>query len=70
MRKFEIDDEQEEQAQYWLKNHNRGKCYKADKGATGGGYSYRFWPTGLGESVTIYCDLCKKEKPLTNGENW
>jgi hypothetical protein len=51
----------------FVKSHkHKGK----DTGAIGGKFSYTVTGTGLGQCVSITCNICGKTQDLTNFDNW
>jgi len=73
MKVFSLTDEQCKLARDFEKNH---KCpIKLDVfghknfGAIGGGFTYSFTPTGLGDIEVVRC-ACGAELCLTNTDDW
>lgn len=62
--KFELNEDQIEKYQNWRK-----KLKKIDYGAIGGGYTFMFTPTGLGDIVKVRRNDCK-EIDLTEIDKW
>jgi len=59
---FQLSQKEEKSAKDWQKYH-KGICtYRS--------FSYVFTPTGIGDAVYIRCDYCKKQKEITDYENW
>lgn len=63
-RVFELSEEQEKKYDEWRKS-----LPKADYGTIGGGYTFCFTPTGLGDIVKVKRDD-GHELDLTESENW
>lgn len=64
---FRLDSGEVKKAERWKKSHNRGKCGKTrEKSPIGGRYSYVFTPTSIGTFISIVCNLCGKEKTITD----
>ena len=61
--KFEITEEQEKKLKKWQ---------EAIKEVFGeyGNYEYRFKPTGIGDSITVWSDLAQKSLNLTDVDTW
>ena len=64
MRNFTLSEEQEKKYKEWHKS-----LAKTDYGAIGGGYTFCFTPTGLGDIVKVKRDD-GHELDLTEMENW
>lgn len=64
MRTFTLSEEQEKKYKEW---HN--SLPKADYGTTGGGYTFCFTPTGLGDIVKVKRDD-GHELDLTESDKW
>lgn len=62
--KFELSPEQVEKYEKWHKS-----LKKIDYGTTGGGYSFIFTPTGLGDIVKVRRDD-GQEIDLTEEDKW
>ena len=59
-RGFPIDEDEDKHIRDWQHRHET-LCHKNPKGyhgATGGGYTYKFYPTSIGVIGTCYCDIC------------
>ena len=62
-RGFPISKEEEEKIHNWLvehenKQHGGYPCYH---GASGGGYIYEFYPSGIGTAGTVICGSCQRK---------
>lgn len=69
--KFELTEEQVNKANAWFKSiMERDQRHPFDYGATGGGLSYCFTPTGLGVIVTVQEALSKETLNLTDFSDW
>ncbi len=79
--KFEVSEEQHQKIERWLNDvvipHLRKKKPKAFRygdqpyyGAIGGGLTYSFTPTGLGEILVVTEALSKMELNLTDYDSW
>ncbi len=51
-----MSKKQRKKAKEFLKNHNT--------------VYYKIYPGFIGESLTIYCETCDKEKDLTDYSKW
>jgi hypothetical protein len=70
---FELTEDESKKAREFFKNH---KCsigldeYGFKKmGAIGGGETYSFTPTGLGNIIEVKC-TCGKKLDLTDTDSW
>ena len=59
-RGFPIDEDEDKHIRDWQHRHETlyHKNPKGYHGATGGGYTYKFYPTSIGVIGTCYCDIC------------
>lgn len=65
-RGFPINEDEDENIKNWQKRHEI-LCHmnpKGYRGATGGGYTYEFYPTSIGVVGTCYCDICNREATI------
>ena len=67
MIKFELNEKEEALAEQFLKEHRHPDVYK---GAIGGYINYIFTPTSIGDACCIHCDVCNKEKNITDYDAW
>ena len=58
-RGFPISKAEEEKINEFIKKHN--EIHGSYHGCSGGGFTYIFYPTAIGTSGVIRCDLCKEE---------
>ena len=66
---FKIDDEQMKKLKSWIEIHRTTCWYFKNPGAIGGGLSYIFTPTGIGESLKVKC-ICGEQIDLTDMDKW
>ena len=69
---FMIEPNELEKIQTWKKEHdtnvhNNPKQYH---GTIGGGYSYIFYPTGIGTCITVKCNNCGEEFTIRDGSDF
>lgn len=50
----------------FIEEHKKCKCFAT----IGGKISIIFTPTGLGDSKSVKCNICGKEKEITDVSNW
>ena len=68
-RGFHISEADDKKINQWILKHDEEihHNYNHYHGASGGGFSYVFTPTGLGTIGTCFCDICRgraiKEQP-------
>ena len=62
-RGFPITEEQLEQINKWKKLHDTAIHNNPDgyHGTAGGGYTYEFYPTGIGTFASCYCNTCRDQ---------
>lgn len=41
-----------------------------DQSVSGGRFSFKIHPTGIGTAVEIVCNQCKRKKDVTEYESW
>lgn len=60
---FGVTKAEHEKVYQWQKNHDatEHKNPKGYHGVSGGGYSYVFYPTGIGTFWHCECDICKRK---------
>lgn len=58
-RGFPISKTEEEKIKEFMKKHN--EIHGGYHGCSGGGFTYIFYPTAIGTSGVVRCDLCKEE---------
>jgi uncharacterized coiled-coil protein SlyX len=60
---FGISKEDSKKIQEWKKNHDTTvhNNPKQFHGASGGGYTYRFYPTGIGTVASCICGACHRK---------
>lgn len=71
-RGFPISQDESDKINAWIKAHdtevhNNPQQYH---GASGGGYEYVFFPTGLGTVAYCICGSCKRRSLQERGEKW
>lgn len=62
-RGFPITKDELEQINKWKKSHDT-KIHKNPEGyhgTAGGGYTYEFYPTGIGTFASCYCNTCRDQ---------
>lgn len=62
-RGFPITKDELEQINKWKKSHDT-KIHKNSEGyhgTAGGGYTYEFYPTGIGTFASCYCNTCREQ---------
>lgn len=64
---FLVDGVELERAQKWEMTH---RCRKGPNGATGGQFSYTFFPCSIGTAVSVRCGKCGKETNATDYSQW
>lgn len=71
-RGFPITLEQEKAVESWQKEHDTKVHDNPSQyhGVSGGGYSYVFYPTGIGTFADCICDICKRHYLKKYGESW
>ena len=71
-RGFPITEEQAKAVVSWQKEHDSRVHNNPDQyhGVSGGGYSYVFYPTGIGTAADCICDICKRRYLKEYGQNW
>lgn len=65
-RGFPITKDELEQINKWKKSHDI-KIHKNPEGyhgTAGGGYTYEFYPTGIGTFASCYCNTCRDKARL------
>lgn len=65
---FKLEGLELEKANDWIKSQLKKTNNRV--GTAGDRFEYRFSPTGLGTIVSIYDNLTKENKDVTNFENW
>lgn len=63
----EVDKTNEWQRKHDIEAHFNPKGYH---GASGGGYSWEFYPTALGATCQCYCNACKDRAIQEAGSEW
>lgn len=58
-RGFPISKAEEERIDEFMKKHN--EIHGSYHGCSGGGFTYIFYPTAIGTSGVVRCDICKEE---------
>lgn len=68
LRCFEMSEEELAKAKIWIEKH---PCKHRGKGAgtIGGGISYIFSPTSIGDGITVKCS-CGEECDVTDYSSW
>jgi hypothetical protein len=66
--RFELNEREKESAEIFEKKHLN--CAKKHPSTIGGAVTYCFTPTGVGLSISIKCNVCNKEKDITDYESW
>lgn len=56
----------------WQRKHDAEVHFNPEgyHGASGGGFSYTFYPTGLGTTCDCFCNQCKAKAIREAGEKW
>ena len=62
-RGFPVTEEEKDKIKSWIVNHENEKHggYPMYHGASGGGYVYEFYPTGIGVGGSICCSSCRRK---------
>lgn len=63
---FVINQFEEEEYKNFILTHKKCKC----AATIGGKISIIFTPTGLGNAITMRCNVCDEEKEITDVSNW
>ena len=68
---FQMSEKERASILAWVKSHNSerhgGKYPYA--GAAGGGLTYEFTPTGLGQAIWVRC-MCGEKHEATDFDDW
>lgn len=64
---FTLNEKEAYKYQKFIAKH---KSCRTNVGATGGGYTIMFTPTGLGNLIVVKCDICGAEKNITDISCW
>ena len=67
LKEFILAEKEYEEASNFENKHIHKEI---NKGAIGGGLIISFQPNGLGNVVTIKCDICGEEKNITDYDIW
>lgn len=63
---FVLNQLEVEEYKNFILSHKNCKC----KATIGGKISIIFTPTGLGNAITVRCNVCDEEKEITDVSNW
>lgn len=63
---IEFTKEEKNQFESFMRRHRHCQCTST----IGGKFSYILTPTGLGTLIKIKCNVCGKERDVTDSENW
>ena len=71
---FSPSQKEQDDAVAFMDKHDREKHKKTDDeprycGAIGGGWSWRFTPTSLGDAVSVHCS-CGEHLNVTDYDSW
>lgn len=66
MMNFVLNQLEEEEYKNFILSHKKCKC----TATIGGKISIIFTPTGLGDAIIVRCNVCDKEKEITDVSNW
>ena len=69
---FPLTKRERDMAYDWQRKHDTEVHFnpKGYHGASGGGFSYTFYPTGLGTTCNCFCNQCKAKAIREAGEKW
>lgn len=63
---FVLNQLEDEEYKNFISSHKNCKC----TATIGGKISIIFTPTGLSNAITVRCNVCGKEKEITDVSNW
>lgn len=71
-RGFPISKEELASIHEWMRNHDTKIHNNPNQyhGASGGGFEFVFYPTGIGTAGDCICSSCKHRSIKEHGENW
>ena len=71
-RGFPISKDELESIHQWMRNHDTQIHNNPNQyhGASGGGFEFVFYPTGIGTAGDCICSSCKRRSIKEHGENW
>lgn len=69
---FPLTEEECDKTYKWQRQHDTEVHFNPEgyHGASGGGFTYSFYPTGLGTTCNCFCNSCKQRAIKEAGEKW